>query len=824
MAFSAQDFRYAVRTLLRSPGFTAAALLSLGLGIGANTAIFTLANAVFLHPLPVREPGQVLELFTVDHATQTTAANLARTSISLPNTIDIARQNQVFTGVAEYIQAGGTVTGFGKPTRENVFVVSPNYFDVLGVPAAVGRTFNPSDAIDGPPHPEVVMSHDLAQRLYGSDPEAIGKSLAINSISYSVIGVAPPEFRGTLSVGPNQPMWIPAAMHSRIFNGPLETLYNERRFRIMNVFARLRPGVDEQRADANLRTIAARLEAAYPKDNRGRTFETAPLAEAALGFAPRKQSVSATLALSFAVAFVLLIACANLANLSLARAARRAREMGVRVALGAGRGRLVRQLITEAAVLSVAGGVIGIAIGWAGARLLWSQRPGFLTAAYVDLNPDTRVILFTVALSVLSCLLFGLTPVIRASAPDLSKLLNSAGRGNVQGGSRSPLRAALVVGEIALALVALVGAGLFIRSMRRAQSIDLGFESKNLFVAGINLGALQMNPEQGREFMRALTQKLKSVPGVAATAVAGNGPLQGGGLLQTTLREGESVESRAGILALTDPVTPGYFDSMRIPIVEGRDLNAYDRQGTTRVIVISEATARRFWPGQRAIGRRLHFATAPDLYEVVGISRDATVFNIGEQPQMVVYMPFDQAYQPAGVVYVRTVGDPSRIAASVTAAVQSLNPELALINPGTVQQVISQALWPPRMAAILFGTFGLLGLALAVIGVYGVMAYTVLQRTSEIGIRIAVGARPSTVVRMVLGQSARLALAGVALGALGALAITGPVRSLLFDVSPTDPATFLGVAAILGATALIAGGIPAWRASRIDPVLALRQE
>jgi len=823
MALSGQDFRYAVRTLLRSPGFTAAALLSLGLGIGANTAIFTLTNAVFLHPLPVREPGQILALFTVDHATQTTAANLARTAVSLPNTIDIARQNRVFTGVAGYIQAGATVTGFGRPTRENVFLVSPNYFDVLGVPATVGRTFNPSDAIDGPPRPEVVLSHDLAQRLYGSDSEAVGKTLAVNSISYSVIGVAPPDFRGTISVGPNQPMWIPAAMHSRIFNGPVETLYNERRFRIMNVFARLRPGMDEQRADANLRTIAARLEAAYPKDNRGRTFETTSLAEAALGVAPRDKSVSATLALSIAVGFVLLIACANLANLSLARAARRAREMGVRVALGAGRGRLIRQLITESALLSAAGGVLGIGIGWAGARLLWSQRPGFLTGAYVDLSLDARVILFTLALSVLSCLFVGLAPVLRASAPDLSKLLNTAGRGNVQGGSRSPLRAALVVGEIALALIALVGAGLFIRSMRRAQSIDLGFESKNLFVAGINLGALQMNPQQGRQLMRSLTEKLRSVPVVAADSIAGNAPLQGG-LLQTTLREGESVESHSGVLSLTEPVTPGYFDSMRIPVIEGRDFNAFDRDGSTRVIVISHATTRRFWPGQRAIGRRVHFATDPELYQVVGISRDSTVFNIGEQPQMVVYMPFDQAYQQAGVIHVRTVGDPSRIAAPVTAAVESLNPELALINPGTVQSLIGQALWPPRMAAILFGLFGLLGLVLAVIGVYGVMAYNVLQRTSEIGIRMAVGAQPSSVIRMVLGHSAKLALTGVALGALGGLAITGPVRSLLFDVSPTDPATFLVVAAILGATALIAGGIPAWRASRIDPVIALRQE
>lgn len=819
-----QDFRYGLRSLLRSPGFSVAALLSLGLGIGANTAIFTLTNAVFLHPLPVREPARILELYTVDHATQTTAANLVRTGISVPNIADIGRQNEAFSGVAAYIPSGVALSGFGKPSQENAFVVSPNYFEVLGVPAAAGRTFDPSEDLSGAPRPEAVVSHDFAQRIFGSDAAAVGRTINLNAVAYTVLGVAPAEFRGTLSVGPNAPIWITLAMHSQIFTGPLERLYNERRFRFLNVFARLKPGVEERQADANLETVAARLEAAYPKDNRGRTFESAPLAEAALGFAgPRNQTVDATVALSVAVGFVLLIACANLANLSLARAAKRAREMGVRVALGAGRARLIRQLVSEAAILSAAGGALGIAVGWAGAKLLWAARPGFLQNSWVDLNLDMRICLFTAGLSALSCLLFGIAPVIRASAPDLSKLLNNSGRGNVQGGGRSGLRAMLVVGEIALALVALLGAGLFIRSMQRAQNIDLGFETKNLFVAGINLGALQMKPEQGREFMRALVEKVKAVPGVASASVAGGAPLQGG-LMLTAFREGDPVDSRQGVLTFTQPASSAYLDTMRIPLVEGRALNDFDRMGSARVMVISQATARRIWPGQRAIGKRMHFATSNELYEVVGIARDSTATNIGEQPQMMAYMPFDQTYQPAAVLHVRTVGDPVRMMAPVTAAVQALNPELVLINPGSVQAVIGQALWAPRMAAILFGIFGVLGLVLAVIGVYGVMAYTVLQRTSEIGLRMAVGARQVNVMGMILGQSMKLALLGIALGACGALAITGPVRSLLFGVSPTDPITFFAVAGILAATAMIAGGIPAWRASRIDPVLALRQE
>jgi len=818
------DFRYAFRTLLRSPGFLVAAVLSLGLGIGANTAIFSITNAVFLHPMPVDSPNRVLEIYTVDHATLTTAPNLVRTGVSLPNTQDIIRQNGAFSGIAAWVQAGLTLTGFGKPSVENAYLVSPDYFQVLGVSAIAGRTFDPNGDIAGAPHPEAVLSHDLAQRLFGSDAAALGKTLNLNSTAYTVLGVAPPNFRGTLAVNPNQPVWIPLSMHSQVFAGPIERLYYERRFRFLNIFGRLRPGIDQPQAEASLAAIGSRLEAAYPNDNRGRRFETATLPEAALGFiGPANQTVGAGMALTVAVAFVLLIACANLANLSLARAAKRGREMGVRTALGAGRARLVRQLIAESAVLSAAGGLLGIGIGWAGARLLWAMRPGFLQNAWLDPGLDVRVCLFCTALSVLSCILFGTAPVIRASAPDLSKLLNSSGRGNVQGGGRSRLRSALVVGEIALALVALVGAGLFIRSMQRARETNLGFESRNLFVAGLNVGALQLQPDHGRELIRALLAKIRSLPGVANAAVSDAAPL-GAGLLLTAFREGDPQDSRLGVLTITPPVSPGYFDTIRVPIVEGRDFTDFDRAAATKVIIVSQSTARRLWPGRSAIGKRVHFAASPGFYQVVGVARDRTVLNIGEPPQMIAYMPFDQAYQPAVVLHVRTVGNPERMIAPVAAAIQSVNPELALNNPGDIESVISQALWPPRIAAILFGIFGILGLVLAVIGVYGVMAYTVLQRTSEIGIRVAVGARPVSVMIMILGHSIKLALAGIALGAFGALAITERVRSLLFDISPSDPATFLAVAAVLAGTALIAGGIPAWRASHIDPVLALRQE
>ena len=541
-----QDLKYAVRTLLRSPGYTAAALLSLGLGIGANTAIFTLTNAVFLHPLPVREPARVLELFTVDHVTATAAPNLERTPLSYPNFVDFREQNEVFSGVAGFTQTGLTLTGFGKPSLETAFLVSANYFEVLGVQPALGRMFRPDEDRTPGGNAVAILSHSLWQRLFGGDRGAIGRTINLNSVSYLVIGVAPAGFKGTLTVGPPDVVWLPLSMHAQAFAGPIEQFFNNRRFRFLSVFGRLKPGMDERQALASLQTIASRLEAAFPKDNQGRTVETSPLSEAALIFFPRGQLTAAALALTAAVGFVLLIACANIANLSLARAAKRAREMGIRVALGAPRGRLIRQLFTEAQILALGGGVAGMAIGWLGARLLWTFRPTFLQQNDVDLHMDLPVFAFTLGVSLLTGVLFGVAPVFRASVPDVSRLLNSAGRGNIQGGGHNRLRSLLVVCEMALALVALAGAGLFIRSMQHAQRIDLGFETRDLAVVSFDLGAEQMTPERGRQFLRSVLEKVSAVPGVASAAIAANAPLSGG-FLQTAFREGDPVDSRLGV-------------------------------------------------------------------------------------------------------------------------------------------------------------------------------------------------------------------------------------------------------------------------------------
>ncbi|HTS47326.1 MAG TPA: ABC transporter permease [Bryobacteraceae bacterium] len=817
-----QDLKYGVRTLARSPGFTLVAVLSLALGIGANTAIFTLTDAVFLNPLPVEESSRVLELFTVDHATIATAANFNRTAMSFKNYLDFRDQNDVFSGLAAFVPAGVTLTGKGEPKPEPAMLVTANYFDVLGVKPMLGRTFLPSEDKKPGGNPVVVLSHTLWTRDFGADPGILGQTISLNLTPYTVIGVAPPGFKATFTVGNPNLVWIPMSMHAQTFAAQIETLFQSRRFRIASVFGRLKPGVQPQQALASLKTIASRLEQQYPRDNNGRTVEVSSLQEAALGILPRDQLVIAGVALSSVVGLVLLIACVNLANLLMARSSKRAREMGIRTALGAGRGRIVRQLLTESLLLSAAGGIGGLLIGSLGYQLLWSFRPTFLQQNSLALGMDTRVFVFTVIVALFTGVLFGLAPAVRASTPDLSAMLKTGGRGGTEAWSRSPLRSALVVSEVALALVALVGAGLFIRSMQQVQKTDPGFESKNLFTFDFDVTSRRYSPEQMRQFFRAALDRAQETPGVKSAALSSNPPL-GGGVLLTTFAEGqESSPDNRGTLTLINSVSPTFFDTLRIPILTGRLFSDFDRADSARVAVVNEAMQRHFWPRQSAIGKRFRFVNENALRQVVGVVRNTAVLAIGEQPQPVIYLPLEQQSTPFVTLNVRTASAPAAILPAVLARVQSLDNNLVLANPLTIQENLAQGLWAPRMGAALFGIFGLLGMLLASIGIYGVMAYLVAQRTNEIGIRMALGARPSDVLRLVVGHGMKLVLLGIAAGVFSALALTRLMRTLLFDVSPADPLTFVAVSLVLAAVAFVAGWLPALRAARIDPVLALR--
>ena len=824
MEYFWQDLQHGARVLRKSPGFSAVAILSLALGIGANTTIFTVVNAILLHPLPVKDISQVVELDTIDTKTHLGFANAAKLGLSFRNCQDYQKQNEVLTGVACFTGLPLTWSGGTEARQVNGQMVSANYFDVLGLQPAAGRFFLPDEDSKLSGNNVAVISYSFWTNKLGADPNELGKTLTLNAMPYTVIGVAPKGFKGTFTFGSAEQIWVPTSMYPQILTGFGLEFFNDRRFLNALAVGRLRPGISINQAEASLKTIASQLEKDFPKDNGGRSIALTPLTEAAVGVNQHDQIALAGTMLMTVVGLVLLIACANLANLLLARAARREREMGLRAALGASRPRLIRQMLTECILLSLIGGVAGLAIAYAGRTVLWSFRPPFIQADSIDLSLDSNVLLFTLGISLLTGLLFGVAPAFKASVPDLADTLKLGGRGGSFGWGRNKLRSLLVVSEIALSLVALVGAGLFVRSMRDAQKMDPGFESKNLFMLAFDLGALHYEEGRGQQFLRAAVERASATPGVKAAAVASNFPL-GGGFARTVFPEGESESTGyRGTLTQLDDISIGYFDALRIPLVRGRLFTDADRKETTPVAIISEAMAKKFWPDKDAIGKRFHFFGDTMLREVVGIARDSVVDAIGEVPVPLVYLPVTQDYAPAATLQVQTTGKPEPVIAGVRAQIQSLEPNLAITNVQTIGQIIDQGLWAPEMGAALLTVFGGLAMVLAAVGVYGVLAYSVTQQTREIGIRMAMGAERRDVLGLVVGQGLKLTGAGLALGFLIALGLTRQLSSLLFGVSAYDPLTYGGVTLILVIVAFLACYIPARRATRVDPLIALRYE
>ncbi len=820
-----QDLRGGLRMLKKSPGFTFVAVLSLALGIGANTAIFTIINAVFLHPLPLEEPSRLAEMFTRDTITFNANANFQLTGTSLPNYEDYRDQNNVFTGLA-------TVTfpiplnwgGQAEPQQLNASLASGNFFDVLGIKPYRGRTFiaDGDKKIGG--NPEVVLSYSLWARKFGSDDKFIGQTILLNGTPYTVVGIAPPSFKGIASLGRPDLLWIPITMRDYVLTGQLKDWENNRRFRWLSIVGRLKPQLDLDQARAAMKTIAVSLEKEYPRDNKGRTVELFSLNESALGINQRKQFSLAGGVLMSVVGLVLLIACVNLANLLLAQASKREKELSIRAAMGAGRARLVRQLLTESTVLSLMGGLAGLLVAYWGRNLLWSFRPPFLLDGSIDLSFDARVLGFTLLISTFTGLIFGIIPAIKASGTDINEVLKTGGRGGALGWTHNRLRGLLVISEIALALVALVGSGLFLRSMQNAQKFNPGFESQNLLQMNFDLGALRYDADHGQQFFRDAIERAKTVPGVVSASVSSNGVF-GGGLAGTIFREGEQTDpNNRGTLVGFDDVTPGHFETMRIPLISGRDFTDFDREKTTRVAVINEAMAKAIWPGQDAIGKRFAIVSDPVLLQVIGVVGTTVVGQIGEDPQPVAYLPMRQQYSPFGTLVARTNTNPEPLIGAVRAQVQPIDKNLAFTNAQTVQQILGQGLWAARMGAALLGLFGALALILASIGIYGVLAYSVAQRNSEIGLRMALGAQPRQVLALVLRQGMLLALIGATAGILVALPVARQAAGLLYGVSATDPLTYVGITLLLMAVALLACYLPARRATRIDPLVALRVE
>ena len=817
-----EDLRYAARLLVKNPLFTIAAVASLGIGVGANTTIFSLVSAVLLNPLAVQEPSRLISVFTTD------AKNRARfqgfMALSFPNYRDYRDQaGHVLSGAAASLGTPLSLTTGGEPEQVFGELVTGNYFDVLGVRAAVGQHFSLTATEDEQlgAHPVVVLSHGLWQRRFGAERSLIGRAIEVNRQRFTVVGVAPPGFRGVNALG-GPALWLPISARRQVLSGFAADNFDDRRALLANVVARLDPSVTHAQAEAALRAIAASLEKAYPQENDARSVTVAPVT----GLDPEfRQDVSlAGAVLMGVVGFVLLIACANVANLLLARAASRRREIAIRIALGASRARLIRQLLTESTLLGLLAGAAGVLIAYLSQKLLWALRPPFLDADALSLGVSREVLAFAVLVSVLTGILFGLVPALQLSRPRLAEHLKDR-TSRPSGSARLfALRNVLVMAQVALSVVTLVGAGLFLRSLHNAQRTDPGFDTSRLLLLSFNTGTEGYTGEAGTAFQAMVLDRVRAVPAVESAVLATTG-LFAGGFSRTVFPEGvDPNDRRNGRLTPLNQVGPGYFETLGIPIVLGRAISETDRAGAPMVAVVNETMARSLWPDQDPIGKRFGCFGESWVIEVVGVARDAKYFTIGEDPQSFFYFPLAQHPSGGVTLHVRTAGDPAAALGAVRTQVQALDPRMPLTNVQTIRQLFDQALWAPRMAASLLAAFGVLALLLAALGVYGVVSYSVAERTQEIGVRMAMGARPGDMLRMVVRQTLATASIGAGAALLFAFAASRSLGNLLIGVRPGDPVAFGGTAAVLLLAALVASAWPAWRASRIDPLVALRYD
>jgi putative ABC transport system permease protein len=817
-----KDLAYTVRTIGRSPGFAAVAVLSLALGIGANTTIFTLVNALLLNPLPVSRPSQLAAVLTVDEK------NPGASTVSYPNFKDFRDKNDVFVGIAAYSFPNlvSMRTGNGEPDQVFVEFATGNYFDVLGLEPARGRFFLPEEDETPESHPVAVLSHGLWKRKFGSDPKVLGSLISLNGHPYTVVGVAPDGYKGvTVIFGPD--LWVPTMMQQQLAPAQFRNFFDDRRALFFNVFGRLRPGVSLDQASADVGVIANALAQEYPEPNRGRSAKAVSLVEASLfpgGPAGRQAIVLGSVVLMTIVGLVLLIACSNVANLMLAKAVARQKEVAIRLSMGAGRTRLIRQLLTESTVLGVLGGLVGILVAYVGRNFIWSFRPAFVANNLIQPTLDVHVFVFALAVSLATGLLFGLVPALQASRFSVVEALKNDSRAVGGAERRFSLRNALVVVQVALSLVSLVAAGLFLRSASHARDIDPGFETRRLGVMLVNPGQGGYDQARSEHFYDDALARVSSIPGLRSASWASNFPLFGG-FSRSVFPEGmENQEKQEGILVSANTVDVGFFDTFGVALLRGRDFTAADRKDSAPVAIVNEKMAQQFWPGEDAIGKRFRFYGNSFFTEVVGVVETTKIVTLGEDPQPCFYVPLDQNFSDAMNLYIRTEGDPAPVLAAAQRELRAMDPLVPVVNPLTVGEVIDQSLFAPKLAAALLGVMGVIALVLASVGLYGVLAFRVAQRSREIGLRMALGAGRREVLRMVLLSAMSVVGVGVGIGLVAAFAVSRAVASLLYGISTSDPTTFLGVTVLLSGVALLASTIPALRASRVDPLVTLRYQ
>ncbi len=799
-----RDLRHALRMVFRSPGFTVMAVLTLGLGIGAATVIFSMVDAVMLRPLPFTEQERLVTLWG--------QRNEAPVEVSLQDYEQWRENSRSFAalGVVSASDSDLALTGQGQPLHVRGRIVSSNLFEVLGVKAVRGRSLLPADDRPGAP-PVAVISHGFWRRRFGSDPGAVNRTISIDGRPTTIVGVMPPDFRYPRDVD----VWSPI--------GEMNAIPELKTLRVLEAIGRLKPGVTLETARQEMTALSTRLQREFPRENEGYTAVVTPLVEEILG-----DTRPALLMLLGAVALVLLIACANVAGLLLARAAARQKETAVRTALGAGRTRLVRQLLSESAVLALLSSLVGLLLAYGGIDLLAAFGPADIPRLD-EVGIDGRVLGFTLLVSLVTVLLFGLIPALQVARPDLTAALKEGGKASA--GQRSTrLRSLLVSSEVALALVLLVGAGLMIRSFLQLQNTDLGFQPDNLLTMRITLyGQERPEPPLWAGFFQQVVERVEALPGVEGASVVLLRPLSGpiGWDYPFTVEGQSEEERRANPSSNHERVSPGYFKMMGIPLLRGRDFTWGDAAGAPMVAIVNEATARRYWPGQEAIGKRLrwgHGDRAPWL-TVIGVVGDVRYREI-QSVKSDLYVPFLQDPHWAMDLMVRTSGDPLSVAPSVTAAVQAIEPDQPVAKITTMEQAVADSVARPRLRTLILGTFAALALLLAAVGLYGIIAYSVAQRSHEIGIRMALGADRNAVLGMVLRQALALTLAGLAAGLLLAMAVgaTGWITELLYGVRSIDLLTFAVVPLVLITVSIAASLLPARRATRVDPLVALRYE
>jgi macrolide transport system ATP-binding/permease protein len=812
----ARDLRYGLRTLRKSPVFTAAAALSLALGIGANTAIFSLVNTVLLRPLPVENPERLVSLNSASEK-----GDGENPVISYLNYRDLRDRNNVFDGLIAYRMAPISLSHDGISERAWGYLATGNYFDVLGVKPAIGRLLTPEDDKAQGAHPVTVISYDCWQKRFAGDPNIVGRSVLVNSRGFTVIGVAPRGFYGA-EIGYAAEMWFPIMMLDDIVKWGSDLW--DRSGQSYMAQGRLKSGVDMAQAEASLKAVMAQLAREYPNENDGRTILLSP--PGLFGAYLRKPVLSFVSILMAAAGFVLLLACLNLANLLLARSMERRKEIAIRLAIGAGRVRIVRQLLTDSLLLALAGGALGLPMAYWLAQAVVAFRPRIDFPLPSALHIDHRVLIFTLAVSLLTGVIFGLLPALQSTRPNLAPALkdeisSSASR-------RSLLRSGLVISQVALSLVLLICAGLVARGLQRAKTLNPGFNPQNAILMSFDLG-LGYDGARSKTFKQQLLERVRALPGVQSAGMADYMPFDPMTRDSYVFAEGQPPERRSNPpSALRGSAGPGLLQGLGARLLQGRDFTAADNETKRSTAVVNETFARRIWKGAPAVGKRFSFYGPEGPWiEVIGVIQDGKYSSLGEEERMFVYTNLEDDKGGNGLtlnLVVRTESEPRSVIAAIRHEFGCLDPTLPVFNVKTMVEHMNLPLFPARVAAALLGGFGLLALLISAIGVFGVMSYAVSQRTHEIGIRLAIGARPWDILRLITRHGLKLTLIGFTSGLVGALALTRVMSPLLYGVSAVDPLTFISISLLLLCAAALACWLPARRAMRMDPVIALRCE